>query len=165
MLVADRIIFDASPLISLHKAGALAACLQLPFDFLTTPQVVQELSIGESHGLQAIPLAGIVVQPLSEDIDPILLDELDLGEASVIQLARESSGSWACLDEAAARSLAKAEGLRVIGAVGLLILAKEAGLIGAIKPMLESMLTGGIHLSDEIIAKALQIAGESDATP
>lgn len=142
----------------------LSACLKLPFDFLTTEQVRDELLLGVEEGLPHVPLDGITVRAVSRPLDPGMLSELDAGEVSVIQLAIELGAEWTCIDETDGRAYAKSAGLRVTGAVGLLLRAKHAGLIGAVRPVLAAMLASGVRLSDRLLVAALQDAGEWNET-
>jgi predicted nucleic acid-binding protein len=44
--------------------------------------------------------------------------------------------------------------------VGLLLAAKEEGLVSAIKPLLENLQEAGMYLGDTLIQQALHLAGE-----
>jgi len=57
-----------------------------------------------------------------------LLGELDLGEAETIVLARELNLGWVLLDDGAARARARLMGLGVTGTIGVLLLARRAGI-------------------------------------
>ncbi|MCX7015694.1 MAG: DUF3368 domain-containing protein [Candidatus Sumerlaeota bacterium] len=64
------------------------------------------------------------------------------------------------LDDLEARLLARRLGARVMGTVGVLIRGKRLGLIPAVGPLLSALNEAQFHLSPELIAKALQLAGE-----
>ena len=53
----------------------------------------------------------------------VLLDELDLGEAETIVLAREIGADWVLMDEKKGRRKLTQLGLRKIGTVGILLRA------------------------------------------
>lgn len=55
--------------------------------------------------------------------------ELDAGEASTIALALENPDGRIILDERKGRSVAKRLGLKVTGTFGIIIKAKDEGLI------------------------------------
>ena len=55
---------------------------------------------------------------------------------------------------------AKKIGLPLKGIVGILLEAKENGLIDEIKPLLIALQKNGIYLGESIIAYALREAGE-----
>ncbi|GAB6102784.1 hypothetical protein JCM16138_20070 [Thermococcus atlanticus] len=64
------------------------------------------------------------------------------------------------LDDKDARKVARGFGLRVTGTLGLLLLAKRKGLIDAIGPYIEGLRKHGFRISDEIVRKILESAGE-----
>ncbi|RKU25328.1 DUF3368 domain-containing protein [Candidatus Poribacteria bacterium] len=66
------------------------------------------------------------------------------------------------MDERKARQKAKEIGLPVKGSVGVLLAAKENGLIELIKPLLTQMQMNGIYLGKSVIDEALQQASEKD---
>jgi predicted nucleic acid-binding protein len=66
----------------------------------------------------------------------------------------------ACLDDRLARSFAEELGLRVIGIVGVLIIAKRERLIGEMAAVLEHLKYEGFRLGDDVISEALHLAGE-----
>ena len=59
-----------------------------------------------------------------------------------------------------ARSVASRLGVPVTGTVGLLLKAKQTGLIAAIKPLLAALDAHQFHISRELVAEALRLAGE-----
>jgi predicted nucleic acid-binding protein len=78
---------------------------------------------------------------------------LDDGEAAVIQLALEQRVNIACLDDLRGRRLAKAVGLSVVGVLGLLGKAKMLGLIPALQPYADKLLSVGARYSPDLISK------------
>lgn len=55
--------------------------------------------------------------------------QLDSGEAESIVLALEVKASYLLMDEKKGRAIAKKEGIKIIGLLGILILARQNGLI------------------------------------
>ena len=47
-----------------------------------------------------------------------------------------------------------------MGSIGVLLLAKQQGLINKIRPMLNLLAISDIHLGASIIEKSLKLAGE-----
>ena len=85
---------------------------------------------------------------------------LGAGESAVIAFALENTGYDAVLDERAGRTCAQALGVRVRGTLGLLVLAKRAGVVSAIRPHIEGLLEAGYRLTPALIAAVLDEAGE-----
>lgn len=90
----------------------------------------------------------------------VLLDELDLGEAETIVLARELSADWVLMDEKKGRRKVTELGLNRIGTVGILLKAKQVGLLPQIRPDLEQLRSRGFSISQRVIDATLQQAGE-----
>ena len=87
--------------------------------------------------------------------------ELDAGEAEAIALAFEQKAELLLMDERLGRETARYFGLNYTGVIGILIEAKQKGLIGSIKEHLDSLRTiAGFHVSQPLYLKVLQDQGE-----
>jgi predicted nucleic acid-binding protein len=64
------------------------------------------------------------------------------------------------LDEAYDRRIARQQGLPVVGTLSIVLAAKQAGLVPAIRPILEEMIRQGRRISARLLAQVLQAAGE-----
>jgi hypothetical protein len=97
--------------------------------------------------------------------DPTLrqLRALGIGEAAVITLAQTNNARLVILDDKSARHIAQQRDLAVVGTLGVLLAAKQIGLLPAIQPVIDAMLAQGRHISPALRAQALRAAGE--ATP
>ena len=60
-----------------------------------------------------------------------------------------------------ARQQAEAIGLKVTGTLGILLRAKQAGLIPAVKPLVNDATAQGFRLSTELHRDVLGLAGET----
>ncbi|MEZ5452559.1 MAG: DUF3368 domain-containing protein [Thiothrix sp.] len=93
--------------------------------------------------------------------DPDYLDYgLDAGETQAISLARQA-GCPVLLDERRGRSAAKQERVDVLGTVGLLLKAKQVGLITEVSCLLDAMLRHDYRLAPALIQQAKVLAGEA----
>ncbi len=90
----------------------------------------------------------------------VLLDELDLGEAETIILARELDAEWVLMDEKKGRRKLAQLGIPKIGTVGILLKAKQIGLLSVVQPELEKLRQQGFSISQAVIDAVLQQAGE-----
>ena len=86
---------------------------------------------------------------------------LDAGEAEAIALALEHEEATLLLDERRARRFAQSLGLAVVGTAGVLIRAKQTGLISEVRPLPDILRRSGFRLSDAVYARALILAGEA----
>jgi len=64
----------------------------------------------------------------------VLLDEMDLGEAETIVLARETGAEWVLMDEKKGRRKLAQMGINKIGTLGILLKSKQMGLLEVIRP-------------------------------
>jgi predicted nucleic acid-binding protein len=85
---------------------------------------------------------------------------LGAGESAVLALGLEQPDSEAVLDDLAARKSAQALGLPFQGTLGLVLVAKQVGILPEVKPVLEQLRGLGMYLSDRLVAQTLAQAGE-----
>ena len=84
---------------------------------------------------------------------------LDLGEAEAIALAMEVEASAVLLDEINGRETAKAAGFIVIGTLGLLVTAKQRGLVTEISPLLRRLIVeASFRVSVNLLHDTLSLA-------
>ena len=85
---------------------------------------------------------------------------LDAGERDAIALAIERGTVSVMLDDRRARRLAESLGVRVIGTVGVLAVAKDQDMLPAIRPEIEALLRVRFFLAPDVVARVLKEAGE-----
>jgi predicted nucleic acid-binding protein len=98
-------------------------------------------------------------RPVSASALPLVTD-LGPGEAEVLMLALESTEPIVVLDDMLARRMAQISGLRLTGTLGLLLDAKRAQLVQAIKPFLDQLQSLRFRLAPHARAAVLKLAGE-----
>lgn len=87
--------------------------------------------------------------------------QLDAGEIAAIALALETSADAVLIDENEGRRAARRLGVTTIGVVGILIRARQSGLLPAIAPLLKQLeQKSNFWLAPEIREEALRIVGE-----
>lgn len=84
-----------------------------------------------------------------------------MGEAEVISWALRHPGFSAILDDRAARALASRHQIPVFGSLKVILIAKERGLIKQARPALEKLRGAGAYVSEDLINRAINLAGES----
>jgi predicted nucleic acid-binding protein len=158
------VVSNTSPLISLDACNQIELLRALYKRVLVPAEVERELSVGGatglSKGLTGAHRRWIKVRRLRRPPAPALLAALDAGEAEVIALALEIKCPLVLIDEPPARAAALAMGLQVAGTVGVLWRAKNLGLLSAIKPSTDLMISKGVRLGDSFINSVLRQAGE-----
>ncbi len=151
----ELVISDASPLIALVDIGRVDL-LRKMYQRVRITDMVR----GEIHA--ELPEWIEVSTDYEVQQYQLLCLELDVGEASAIALALKQTGSRIILDERKGRIVAKRLNLKVTGTVGLIVKAKEAGLITSGKVVLDQLAEHGFWLSEKLKRQILARMGESE---
>ena len=139
--------------ILLFKIGRLDLLRQL-FKYITTTNIIAN-ELGNP-----LPDRIIVAEVKDAHYLGILKLEVDDGEASAIALSFEFDKTLLILDDLKARKLAIKLNLNFTGTMGILLKAKEAGLVATIKPILEEIQLTNFRFSENILRQLLLIAKE-----
>lgn len=83
------------------------------------------------------------------------------GEVEVMLLAQETRADTVVIDDNAARKTAEYLGLPLTGTLGILIKAKQRGLLDAVMPVVRQMEQNGIYYSESIKALIQKLSGEN----
>jgi len=161
-----KIVSNTGPIIGLAKVGLLFVLNRLGSEVLIPPMVHKELlgkTGGESEQIDKALKEFIRVKDFDQ-MDPATqkaVSDLDEGERQVLGLASSIGRDVLVLmDDRAGRQVASRLNISVSGVVGLLLLAKEKGIVEKIGPLLEELRTEGYWLSDEVIKISKKIADE-----
>ena len=76
-------------------------------------------------------------------------------------MAEEQNASLVLIDERKARRYAERLKLPLSGTLGVLLLAKEEGIISSVSPLLKAIQEVGLYLHEDLIEQVLKMAGES----
>lgn len=95
--------------------------------------------------------------------DPALLATLDRGEAAAIPLADRLGATLLC-DDAPARAEAQRRGIYVVGTLGVLLAAKNGGLLDRIGPVIDTMRASGMYVSEALVREVLIASGEDSTS-
>jgi predicted nucleic acid-binding protein len=90
----------------------------------------------------------------------MLLGELDLGEAETIVLAREIGADWVLMAERKGRRKLTQLDMPTIGTLGILLKAKQVGLLSTIQPEIARLRRLGFSISHPVVEAVLRQAGE-----
>lgn len=162
---APLLIADSGPLIALARLDLLGLPLRyFASVFVATAvwdEVTRQPKAGEADRLEAALQAGL----LHRRDDPLVLPEallptgLDLGERNTIALGIELGASL-LIDERRGRRVAHEVGLPVMGALGLLVRAREDGHISSLRSCLDQLQNSGYFLPENLIQSTLAALGE-----
>ena len=159
------VVSDTTPLIGLASIGRFELLRKL-FGEIYIPRAVYDETVvfGREKGGAKREVSGAKWVKVKEVKDrlavEVLLDELDLGEAEAIVLAREVNADWVLMDEKKGRRKLEQLGLQKIGTIGILLKAKEKGYIATLRPELERLRENGFSISQRVIDAVLERANE-----
>ena len=160
------IVSNTGPLIGLAKIQQLGLLARLAAEVYIPPQVRIELlaKAGPETVLIAAALKGAIKVKAPAILDAaaeVILRRLDEGEKQAIALARSFPAPvLLLLDDRAGRAAAQKLGQPLTGLAGLLLLAKQQGLVTAVAPLLGTPRDLGYWVSDEVVAVVKNLAGE-----
>lgn len=147
------IIADTSSLIVLYKINQIDILKTVYGEIVITPEILKEFELPIPHWIKIIQVNDRKYQGLIET-------QLDLGESSAIALAMETEDPLLILDDLKARKYAKRLGLKFTGSLGVIIKAKEMGVIEKLKPIIDELIKTDFRISDKIIQDILKNNGE-----
>ena len=162
-----RVIVNSTPIIALCNIGKLHLLRSL-YGQIIIPQAVYDevTSKPDSACIQ-----------LKQEMDWIIVEsihnfgakrmyqaKLHAGEVEVMILAQECpKADLLIIDDAAAKKTAKFLGLTVTGTLGVLLKAKQLGLLNNVTDCLKEMQSCGFYISPKIANLVLKQAGEKSS--
>jgi predicted nucleic acid-binding protein len=160
---AKFIVADASPLIGLARINHLDLLNNLFDEVILHTIVAEECTLNLSKpGAKVIDKA---IQDKLLKVRTVKTDHslanslLDAGEIAAISLAKELQCAI-LIDDKQGRLTAKNNELKVIGLVGVLLLAKQRNLIPKVAPLLTDLIMMDYFIEKSLINEILKIAGE-----
>ncbi len=161
------IVSDASPLIILARSDLIPVLTSIVEEVIVPETVYAEctadITLPGARAVRSAVEAGrlhVRVDVGPESGSGSELAGLDAGELAAIHIA----AALQCpvlMDERLGRQAARRKGLTVIGSAGLLLAAKQRGLIPAVAPILDQWREAGYFLSASVIQALLERAGET----
>lgn len=149
-------IVNASPLIILSRAGYLDLLPKLFSHVIVPRAVVREIMAGPANDPAIGAISGadwLAVIDLAPAISPLATWRLCRGETEVLELARQTIGAWSVLDDKAARRAAVALCLPIVGTLGILVAATQAGWLTDFGIAAESAKRAGLYIDPGIVTK------------
>jgi len=147
------IISDSSCLILLEKIGELNLLQYLYGEVLITPEVADEVGLPMPNWIKIRAASDIHLQH-------IISDRYGIGEASSIALATELDSPLLIIDDSKAKQYARHLGIQVTGTFGVLLAAKDVGIIQQISPIFEKIAQTNFRFDDKVRQMVLKLAGE-----
>ncbi|MEW6209265.1 MAG: DUF3368 domain-containing protein [Acidobacteriota bacterium] len=161
--MAERPAVNASPLIFLSRA-ALIHFLQVAAAEIIVPRAVaEEIERRGSDDVTARTINAtpwLIAAPTPTVPASVQAWGLGEGESSVLAWALAHPGAEAIIDDLAARRCAASLGIPVRGTLGLILTAKQRGLLPQARPVIEQLRLSGMYLSEKVLNQALSLVGE-----
>ena len=159
---AGPVVANNTPLAALWVLGRLDLLREL-YGEVEIPQAVYDEFLATERALRQVALAQapwILPWALDNPQRSRAYVGLDAGEAEVLALAEERGARLVIMDERKGRRFARRLGLPLTGTLGVLLLAKERGLIPSLAPLLAELQEAGLYLDSALVAQALRLCGE-----
>lgn len=163
--MAEIVVADAGPLIALGRLRRIELLAQIFAKVIVPHTVFEETQVHpdlpDARAIFAARQSGEFIVDNSSAGSAGLPPEAELGdgEAAAISLAA-ALGHGVLIDDKHGRAVAATLNLKVIGTVGVLVLARRRGMIPVLKPLLEDLVASGYHLSEALVQEALRQVGE-----
>ncbi len=160
--MVESAVINASPLIFLARSRHLDLLQAFASEIWIPESVADEIRQRGPHDATAQAFADtdwFIVKPVSAIPATITEWRLGAGESAVLTLAAEHHLE-AIVDDLAGRKCAASLNIPVRGTLGIVLVAKQRGVIPEARPVIEDMMKAGLYLSKKVLDKAMQRIGE-----
>ncbi len=147
------VIADTSCFILLVKINEIELLRNVYASVYTTPEVAAEFRFD-------LPGWVLIQEVKDKNKQKALEAELDKGEASAIALTYELTDAIVVLDDGGARKIATRLNIVFTGTFGIIIKAKQRGIIHSVKPFLDKVKHTNFRISEDVVREILKEAGE-----
>lgn len=162
------VIADTTPLISLMKIDQLILLEKLFGNVWIPEAVFHELTANAlfEKEIQQIKDCKYIHEMHIGDKNAVGILQratgLDMGESEAILLVKEQRGELLLMDEMKGRSVAQQMGIRIMGTIGILMVALEKGKISyeEIIQAIEILRDTGRHIKEDLYLELLKEAGK-----
>ncbi|RLD06932.1 MAG: DUF3368 domain-containing protein [Chloroflexi bacterium] len=155
------VIADSSALVSLAVCQSLDVLLTL-YDDVKVPQAVYDEVV--EPGKSQAPRLAIFLENRVVPVDMARFvfnaGGLGQGELEAMALYKELSADVLLIDDRRARAVAEHNQIACVGALGVLLLAKDRGVIERVKPAVDALRNSSIYYGEELLTKVLELANE-----
>ena len=157
------VIVDTSAIQYVYQLDLFDLFLKLYSQIIIPASVASEISQGIALGVSLPDLNTFtwvkIVDVSTEQLIPTL-PNLGMGEREVISLSINIPDSLAVLDDGLARAYAKELNVALTGTLGILLKAKQAGLLNMLSPVLIELNALGFRVDSKTRQFVLKLAGE-----
>ena len=155
------IIADSSALIALATCDGLGILLKV-YNVVKVPRAVYA-EVTASDKPQAIALESFLSDKIV-DVDSthwvLAAGTLGQGEIEAMALYKQLAADALLIDDHRARVIAEHNKIHCIGALGVLLFAKQQGIIEKVAPYVQKLRHSSIHYGESLLNKVLSLANE-----
>jgi predicted nucleic acid-binding protein len=155
--MAEQWVLNASPVISLSRVNHAHLLIDLADEVAIPIEVVQELEVGptDDSARQFLLLGRVSIVETPAPPSDLVAWDLGSGETAVLSFALANAAWTAILDDRAARRCALSFSVPVKGTLGIVILARQRGLISSASDVLRRLRSHDFRLDDSVLAQVL----------
>lgn len=156
------LVADASALIALAACDSLHL-LEALFGNVIVPEAVF-FEVAGSNKPQSVRLRNDLqgkVRAVNMQNFVYLDAFADAGETQAMLLYKETVADYLLIDDKRGRKVAQINQIKTIGSLGVLLQAKQAGLIARIKPLISQITASPVFMGVGLIQMALELAEET----
>ncbi|MBD2664001.1 hypothetical protein B6N60_03606 [Richelia sinica FACHB-800] len=158
------IVSDTTPLSELAKVGKIELLRDIFGTVIIPEEVYIEVTTGNHPAVNLVKSADWIEIRAVSDLEKLsnlrIVTNLGAGECAAMILAEELEAHQLLMDDLDARRVALSRNLKIIGTIGILLVAKQQGLISSIKDILDALIAEGKHISSRLYEEALAAAHE-----
>ena len=158
------VICNTCPLQYLHQADVLELLPALVGQVCIPEAVAAELREGRRRNVplpDVEEISWLVVRPVRDPTLLPLVTNLGDGEKEVLALGLETQSPLLLIDDRDARRYARVLKLEVSGTLGILLRAKEQGVLDAVRPVLDRLQSLRFRLNAGTRQRVLERSGEA----
>ncbi|SHH79471.1 DUF3368 domain-containing protein [Clostridium grantii] len=160
-----KVVVNSTPLISLSIINKLEVLKELYGRVYVPYGVYEEVCLEGEARIGADFLRNnnflIVEEIKNEDARKFFQTSLHKGEVEVMILADELKADLCIIEDLLARKYAKHLGFTITGTLGILIKAKEMGVINSVKPLMDELIKNNIYINSSLYSKILELTNEN----
>ena len=157
-----KVVSNTTPLISLLKLNRIEILKDLYSEIIIPTAVCMEVENGKNkkYYQDLTKIEWIKIEEIQNKLSTKYFLDLDEGDAEAIILATEIDADLVLLDEKLGRFHANHAGLKVTGTIGILLKAKNTGIIRVIKPLLIELTEKEVWISSRLINEICKLSNE-----
>lgn len=162
-----KVVCNSTALIGLAKLDRLDLLKEIFGEIIVPEEVYQEIVVqGQGKpGSKEVKEARWIKREQAKDKVAVefLSRHLNKGESEVLILGKELKADWLVIDDGEARDAASSAGFKIIGLGGILITAKNTGLIKEVKPLMDDLRAKKFRIGNFLYRAVLKRAGEFES--